>query len=69
MAKTKTPTVGWTASHKFTPDDHPDWFNAKIPQGIFSMVRYETCSGEKKKIDTVCNTAKVMIVDSGAAEG
>ncbi len=59
----------WTASHTFTPDDHTDWFNAKIPQGIFAMSRYETCAGEKKKIDTVCNTAKVMIIEAASTEG
>ncbi len=50
----------WGASHSFKADDHPEWFNPAIPQGIFSMVRYKTCAGKKEKIDTICNAAKVM---------
>jgi len=59
----------WTTSHTFTTDEQTEWFNAKIPQGIMAMVRYETCGGEKKKIDTVCNTAKVTVMDAPGGEG
>ncbi len=53
----------WGATHTFKSDDHPEWFNPAIPQGFFSMVRYKTCGGNKEKIDTICNAAKVQNVE------
>jgi len=53
----------WTAEHAFSADEHPEGIDPNMPQGVFHMVRYQTCGGERKKIDTICNIAKVMPVD------
>lgn len=51
--------VHWKASHTFGEEDKEalHQLNPMKPMGIFSMVRYKECGGEKEKLDTVCGVA------------